>query len=283
MSGPTGQVGERSRVVGSARVVVVGGGISGLSAAWRLIEADPTLEVEVLEAGPRCGGVLQRAEVGGLALDLGAESMLARRPEALDLLREVGLAEDLVHPATARAALRVRGQLHPLPTGTLMGVPGSAAQVEGLLAAPDVERVRAEEGLEAPPLTHDVSVAEYVSARVGSAVVDRLVEPLLGGVYAGHATRLSLQATVPALWSHARRGGSLLAAVRAAAAARPADTAPVFAGIRGGIARLPDALVAQLTARGVTIVTGSAVTAVERRAPDGLGDPGGWVVDTARG
>ncbi|NAZ88809.1 FAD-dependent oxidoreductase, partial [Kineococcus indalonis] len=169
------------------------------------------------------------------------------------------------------------GTAHRLPAGTLMGVPGSAEQVAGLLEPADVERVRAEEHLPAPPLEHDVAVADYVAARVGRAVVDRLVEPLLGGVYAGRADRLSLRATVPALWEHARRGGSLLAAVRAAAAARPAAAGPVFAGVRGGVARLPEALAAHLTARGARVSTGTPVTALER-------DPGGaWRVSTPGG
>ena len=123
----------------------------------------------------------------------------------------------------------------------------------------------------APALTEDVSVGRYVADRVGPAVVDHLVEPLLGGVYAGHAHDLSLRATVPALWAHARRGGSLLAAVRAAAATRPAGGGPVFAGVRGGLARLPQALAARLGVR-----TGTPVRGL-RRTPDG------WAVDTPAG
>ncbi|WP_338075156.1 FAD-dependent oxidoreductase, partial [Kineococcus vitellinus] len=186
------------------RVVVVGGGVSGLTAAFHLAGAG--CAVQVLEAAAEVGGVLQRREVGGVVVDLGAESLLARRPEAVDLVRAAGLGDDLVHPATARAAVRAGGGLHPLPAGTLMGVPGSADQVAGLLAPADVERVRAEEDLPAPALHEDVAVADYVAGRVGRAVVDLLVEPLLGGVYAGHAGRLSLRATVPALWRHAERG-----------------------------------------------------------------------------
>ncbi|NIZ89771.1 protoporphyrinogen oxidase [Kineococcus rubinsiae] len=254
-------------------VVVVGGGVSGLSAAWRLASAG--VRVQVLEASPRLGGVLDRVEVGGVVVDTGAESVLARRPEAVELVRAVGLGEDLVHPETARASVRTEGALRPLPTGTVMGVPGSAAAVEGLLAPADVERVAAEPGLPAPPLDADVSVGDYVASRVGRAVVDRLVEPLLGGVYAGHAARLSLQATVPALWKHARAGGSLLEAV-SAAAARPAATTPVFAGIRGGVSRLPEALAAAVEARGGTLRRSAPVTALTRTAT-------GWRLQTPDG
>ncbi|WP_432497699.1 protoporphyrinogen oxidase [Kineococcus gypseus] len=264
-----------SAAPGAVRAVVVGGGVSGLAAAHRLVQLGA--DVEVLEASGRTGGVLQRGEVGGVVVDLGAESVLARRPEAVELVRAAGLGADLVHPATASASVRSRGALHRLPAGTVMGVPGSAEQVAGLLEPADVERVRAEEDLPAPPLEHDVAVADYVAGRVGRAVVDHLVEPLLGGVYAGHADRLSLRATVPALWEHARRGGSLLAAVRAAAAARPAAAGPVFAGVAGGVARLPGALVASLRARGARVSTGAPVTALER------GAAGGWRVSTPAG
>ncbi|WP_345713846.1 protoporphyrinogen oxidase, partial [Kineococcus glutinatus] len=208
------------------RVLVVGGGISGLTAALRLA---PAADVVVLEAADRTGGVLQPVEVAGAVVDAGAESLLARRPEAVGLTREVGLGADLVHPATTRAALRVRGALHPLPAGTVLGVPGRAEQLAGLLDAGELARVAAEPGLPAPPLTADVAVGEYVAARLGPAVVDRLVEPLLGGVYAGSAARLSLRATAPQLWAHAERGGSLLHAVREAARPQPpAGAASVF-------------------------------------------------------
>ncbi|NAZ83159.1 protoporphyrinogen oxidase [Kineococcus sp. R8] len=254
-------------------VVVVGAGISGLSAAWALTAAG--VRVEVLEAAARVGGVLDRVEVGGVVVDTGAESVLARRPEAVDLVRAAGLGADLVHPATARASVRTEGALVPLPAGTLMGVPGSAAAVEGLLPPADVARVAAEPALPAPPVTADVSVGDYVASRVGRAVVDRLVEPLLGGVYAGHADRLSLQATVPALWEHARAGGSLLAGV-SAAAARPAAGTPVFAGVRGGVSRLPEALAAGLPGRGGTVRPSTPVTALRRTAS-------GWRLDTPAG
>lgn len=245
------------------RATVVGAGISGLVAA---LELAPTHDVTVLEAGPVPGGVLQRRTVGGITLDLGAESMLARRPEGVDLATSLGLP--LVHPATTRAAVATPTGLAPLPTGTVMGVPRDAASLEGFLPAADVERVRSETTRPAAPLEHDVTVASYVAERVGPAVVDRLVEPLLGGVYAGHAARLSLQATVPALWNAARAGGSLLQHLGPV----PAAAGPVFAGLDGGLAVLPQVLAGHLHRHGVTIRTGTAVHRV-RRSPDG------WLVD----
>ena len=192
------------------RVVVIGSGISGLAAAWRLSRTGSPPEVIVLEGSGRTGGKLRVETVGGVDLDVGAESVLARRPEAVDLIREVGLGGELVHPAVSAASVLARGRLYPLPGGTVMGVPagpGALLGLAGLLTAAEVARVAREPGIEAPALTEDVGVGGWVAGRMGRAVVDRLVEPLLGGVYAGHADQLSLQATVPALWQKAQRGG----------------------------------------------------------------------------
>ncbi len=260
----------------SADVAVVGGGVSGLVAALRL--AAGGARVVVLEQSDRLGGVLRLGEVDGVVVDLGAESLLARRPEAVDLVREVGLGADLVHPATARAAVWTRGALHAMPAGTLMGVPSDPEALAGLLTADEVARVRAE--VPVPVDADDVAVAALVGARLGPAVVERLVDPLLGGVYAGRAEALSLRATVPALWAAARDGASLVDAAGAAAQAGASGSGPVFAGVRGGVGRLPDALADRVRAAGVAIRTGACVQAVGRRGagwslhlgPAGRGD-----------
>jgi protoporphyrinogen/coproporphyrinogen III oxidase len=231
-------------------VAVVGGGVSGLAAAWRLQQAPGERRVVVLEQGARTGGVLCRRRVAGgpagLTVDVGAEAMLARRPEAIRLAEEVGLGGDLVHPATTRAAIWSRGELHPVPAGTLMGVPGDPSALAGLLTAEEVAAAAAEAGRTWPGISDDVDVAGWLCQRVGAAVVERLVEPLLGGVYAGHADRLSLRASVPALWPVAVSGGSLVDAVAARAQDGTDAGGPVFAGIRGGVARLAEALAARI-------------------------------------
>ncbi|WP_460435849.1 protoporphyrinogen oxidase, partial [Angustibacter speluncae] len=248
----------------SADVAVVGGGVSGLVAALRLASAGAS--VVVLEQTARLGGVLRLGEVGGVRVDVGAESLLARRPEAVDLVREVGLGDDLVHPATARAAVWSRGALHPMPSGTLMGVPSDPDALAGLLTADEVARARGER---TAPVGDDVDVATAVADRLGPAVVERLVDPLLGGVYAGRAEALSLRATVPALWPAVRDGGSVVEAARAVAAAGAAVSGPVFAGVRGGVGRLPDAVAARVRAAGGRVRTGACVQTLERRG-------GGW-------
>jgi protoporphyrinogen/coproporphyrinogen III oxidase len=256
---------------GMGSVVVVGAGIAGLSAAWRLVREAPGTRVVVLEAAGRVGGKLALAELDGLVVDVGAESLLARRPEGVDLARDVGLGDDLTAPRPVGARLLSRGVLHPLPAGTLMGVPSSGPSVEGLLTSREAALVDDEPVRRHEPVGADVDVASFVSARVGQAVVDRMVEPLLGGVYAGHAGRLSLRATVPPLWEAAVTGRSVVETAARAARAGAATQAPVFAGVRGGVGRLPLAVADALSARGVEVRTGATVRRLERR-------PAGWRV-----
>lgn len=218
--------------------------MAGLAAAHEL--AAGGADVVVLEGSDRLGGKLLLGEVGGLTLDLGAESILARRPEGLDLMHAVGLDDRVVNPRTSDAAIWTHGALRPMPA-TVMGIPASA-DLNGIAEiAPRV--VEMPEG--------DVSVAEFVAARLGADVVDRLVEPLLGGVYAGNADELSLRATAPQI---AALGPDLLTG---AASARAAATVsgPVFAGLAGGVGQLPDVL-----ATGIEVRLDATVREVTRTA-----------------
>ncbi len=211
------------------RVAVVGGGVAGLTAAHELGKAG--IEAIVLEGSDRVGGKLKLADVGGVTLDVGAEALLARRPEATDLCTEIGLGDVLVHPATISAAIWTRNALRPMPP-TVMGIPSDldALMASGIVEQPPVSR-------QATAPNEDVSVGEYVRARVGDEVLDRLVEPLLGGVYAGHADALSLAAAGAPILA---LGDDLLAG--AAAAAATPEGGPVFAGLDGGLGQLPEAL-----------------------------------------
>lgn len=254
---------------GTGHVVVIGAGIGGLAAAHRLL--DRGVRVTVVEASDRVGGKLLPGEIAGARVDLGAESMLARRPEAVALAREVGLTDRLQAPATATASIWTRGALRPMPKGHVMGVPGTASALSGVLSDEGLHRIERDTDLPRTEVGDDVAVGEYVAARLGREVVDRLVEPLLGGVYAGDAYRISMRSAVPQLFQAAKTHDSLTEAVRGiqerAAAAQ--QTGPVFMGIEGGVGQLPLAVAESVRARGAEILTGTPVTELRRSGASG--------------
>ncbi len=226
-------------------VVVVGGGVSGLTAAHRLRGHGAT--VTVVEAAKRPGGKLLASPIAGVPVDAGAEAVLARRPEAISLFSELGLDDRVVHPGPGSPSVYSRGKLRSLPKGQLMGVPGDmiALARSGVLSWSGNVRAGLDLLLPRTPVRDDVPVAGYVGARMGSQVVDRLVEPLLGGVYAGRADRLSLDSALPQIAPLARQDRSLVRGVRAALNKRgpaPVNPGPVFASLRGGVATLIDTL-----------------------------------------
>jgi protoporphyrinogen/coproporphyrinogen III oxidase len=242
-------------------VVIVGGGIAGLAAAFFL--ADEAVRVTVLEGSPRLGGKLSVSAVAGVAVDEGAEALLVTRPEGTGLIAQVGLGGERVEPGTTSSAIWTLGALRPLPRRQLMGVPSDLAELarSGVLSAAGVARAR--QDLELPPTARDgdVPVAGYVGARLGAEVVDRLVDPLLGGVYAGRSAELSFDATLPALAAASRRYRSLAEAARSllpaptpdpdgASAGGTRSGGPVFTTLAGGLGLLP-AFLAKASGAGV--------------------------------
>jgi oxygen-dependent protoporphyrinogen oxidase len=250
-------------------VVVVGAGISGLSAAWRLCRERHDVDVTVLESAAWIGGKLRVSSLEGIAIDEGAESVLATRPEAVALIREAGLGDDLVHPTAAAPQLVIDGDLTAMPTGLVMGVPTDLTELarSGVLSSQALARLPLDHVLPGTPMGEDISIGEYVGRRLGPQVVDRLVSPLLMGVYADRAVNVSMRAAAPALFEAARKDRSLLrAALDVRTANHPSDglRRPVFAGVRGGVGRLPLALADGLRAVGVRIETGTTVRELRR-------------------
>jgi oxygen-dependent protoporphyrinogen oxidase len=256
------------------RVVVVGGGITGLAAAYELSRADPSLDIALLEAGGRLGGKLHTTPFAGRDLDEGADAFLARVPWATALARDVGLGERLVSPASGTAAVWW-DELHDLPGGLLLGMPTDleAMARTRLLSWSGKLRAAAEPFLPRTSLGAD-SLGGYVRARFGDEVQERLVDPLVGSIYAADTDRFSL-AMVPQLAALAGRGRSLLLSARAARAAAPAAAGPVFYAPRRGMASLVAAVADAAADRGATLKTGAHVGVV---AADG----DGWRVDDER-
>ncbi|GAA4514507.1 protoporphyrinogen oxidase [Actinoallomurus oryzae] len=252
-----------------AHVAVVGGGIAGLTAAYHAAKGGA--RVTLLEGSADVGGKLRAGEVAGLAVDEGAEAMLARRPEGLELVRELGIGDRLAFPGTTSSAIWSRGALHAMPAGHIMGVPADLVALarSGVLSAAGLARVPLDLMRPATPRGEDVSVAGLIGARMGAEVVDRLVEPLLGGVYAGRADDLSFEATMPGLADASRTRRSLIAAARAVREATPASSGPVFTTLTGGMGALAQALASRVTELEVTLRTETMVRELSR-------GPAGW-------
>jgi oxygen-dependent protoporphyrinogen oxidase len=231
------------RTSAQPHVVIVGGGISGLAAAFSL--RDAAVRVTVLEGSPRLGGKLSVSEIAGVDVDEGAEALLVTRPEGTGLIAEAGLGDQRAAPGPTSSAIWTRGALRPLPRRQFMGVPSDMAELakSGVLSGEGV--ARAGQDLELPPTARDgdVPVAAYVAARLGDEVVDRLVDPLLGGVYAGRSAELSFDATLPALAAASRQHRSLAEAARSLLPpAGPAGTragGAVFTTLTRGLGMLP--------------------------------------------
>jgi oxygen-dependent protoporphyrinogen oxidase len=250
----------------TVRVGVVGGGVSGLAAAYRLRRLlGPEAEIMVIEQSGRLGGKLRTVELAGVDYDVGAEAFLIRRPEATSLIAELGLTGEVVHPSRARSTVLAGGVTRYLPGRTVMGVPANADAVRDLLSPEGLRRV-ADERDQAPVRLAgaDTGLGSLLRGRFGTELVDRLVDPLLGGVYAGGVDGLGLRATLPMLAAALDQGaGSLTeAAAMALPEAELTESVPVFGTLRGGLGTLIDRLV---TLSGAEVRLGTAVRTLSRQ------------------
>ncbi len=264
------------------RVIVVGAGISGLATALAVADrhaarvAGGDLQIEVREATERVGGKLRASPFAGLpAVDEGADSFLARAPEAVELARRVGLGDTLTSPTGARAAVWHDG-LHDIPDGLLLGVPTDALRLatSGLLTVRGKARAALEPLLPRRGEADGDSIGALIRARFGNEVHERLVDALVGSIYAADTDRFSL-AMVPQLAALAGRGRSLLLAGRALRAAAPPAAGPIFYAPQAGMAALADAVAEAAARANVIIRRSSAVQEIQR-------DGASWRVDGDR-
>lgn len=265
-------------------VTVVGGGITGLAAAWEL--ATNGARVTLVESAPRLGGKIVTEDVGGRAVDVGPDAFLARLPDAVQLCQELGLEDELVGVATDSAWLWMRGRglrrggLRPLPAGTVLGAPAGLAALaragwSGVVSPAGVARAGLDLVLPRQDLGADPTVGDLITARFGREVHERLVDPLVGGIHAGPSSRLSARAVVPQLATAAASQRSLLLGLgRAQRSAPPPVPGPTFVSLRGGLGRLVTRLEEALRARGVGIELGQPAD------PLGRSSAGGGVIVT---
>lgn len=244
---------------GRQRYCIVGGGISGLAAAYRLrVAAGPDVSITLLDPADRLGGVLRTERLGGQPLDVGAEAFVARRPEVPALLNELGLAGKQIATTGARPLIYSEGRLHQLPKDTVNGIPSRPSALTGLVDDATVRWM-----LEEPrrPFSWrpgaDPSVADLVGDRFGEQVVVRSVDPLLAGVYSGSAATIGIRTAAPTV-AAALDGGAQCLTQAVVAALPPPQPGSVFGAIDGGYQVLIDELVrrsglewAQVAVRGL--------------------------------
>ncbi len=261
---------------------MVGGGISGLAAAWELSggadgPTPVTPRIEVLEASDHLGGSLATTTFAGRTIDLGADGFLARRPEAAALATELSLGDDLEPIAASGAWLWSLGALHELPKDLVLGVPTNLQSILAFKGVTWRAHLAARRDAYLPAHLHvgeDASIGEIVRTKLGAELAYRFVEPMIGGIQAGRIDDLSARSVFPALYDAAKKGGSLMKALGLSGPISPGPTServatgPVFYSLRHGVGSLASELVLQLVQRGVVIRRGIAVTAI-RRTPAG--------------
>ena len=212
----------------SKRLVIVGGGITGLAAAYYAERTFPDLNITLLEAGERLGGKVATYREDGFTIERGPDSYVARKHILTDLIEAIGLGEKLVRNNTSQAFILDTGGLHPIPKGAVMGIPTDLDLFRETTLLTEQEKqevadllLHPSEELRIPE--QDIPLGEYLRPRLGDALVEKLIEPLLSGIYAGNIDQMSTFATYPQFVANEQKAGSLFEGMRLM---RPLDQLP---------------------------------------------------------
>ena len=262
------------------RIAIIGGGISGLSAAFELEQqrsVGAELEYVLYEASPRLGGVLRTEMIGGCLVEAGPDSFVTEKPWAADLCRTLGLGDQLIgsNDADRKTYILTRGRLVEMPDGLMFMVPTKILPTGLSPLFSWKTKLRMTQELFHPPraVDHDESVADFVQRHYGREMVDRLADPLLSGVYGGESASLSVRAVLPRFAEMERTHGSLGRAMLAARKKMPKGSRktapPLFTSLKQGMQHMAEAVVAKLTPS--FLLTNTPVQAVQRTDE-------GWVV-----
>lgn len=254
------------------RVVVVGAGVAGLAAARTAVDLAPGAEVIVLERSPRAGGLVETEQTpDGFLLEHGADCVMTAKPAGVQMARQLGMGDEIVTGEGSRTTYVVRrGRLVPLPAGLAFGAPASPKEMlqTHVLSWPAKIRMGLEPLLAPSVIDQDESVADFVRRRFGRQFLERVMEPLLGGMHGVPAAELSMRACMPRLQELEHAYGSVVVGMRRARARRGAVPAgPAAVSLRRGMQSLPEALALSLGAR---VRYGREVRQVERRAGGGF-------------
>lgn len=251
-----------------SRVAVIGGGLTGLATAYYLGQAKPDRQIDVFEEEHRFGGKIKTKRVDGYVVEVGPDSYLARKQAMTDLINELGLGDTLVTNATGQAFIYDRGNMFPLPGGAIVGIPTEFIPFakSTLLSWPGKFRAMQDFFKSPYPTEGDVSIGDFFKYHLGREMMDKLIEPLLSGIYGGDIYELSLDATFPEFHSLERKHGNMVKGMLAARKQRvAANVKPSgqFRQLTGGLESIIDALVAQMPAN-VTLHKSTPVTSIEK-------------------
>lgn len=295
-SGDASAVSSRPR-----RVIIAGGGITGLTTAYRLLkasgEAHDSIEVSVIEGRAELGGNIRTERVEDLVIDGGPDAFVIAKPHATALCKELGLGDRLLGTTEANRKVYILhgGKLHALPEGMVLTVPSRILPMARtrLLSWRAKARMALDLILPKRRDSGDESIGEFMRRRLGSEVTERIAEPLLGGIFAGNVEALSARSTFPQLVELEERHGSLIkgvlaqrkarAAASGAAGSKPKAPPSAFYSLIGGMGELIEALTAEVTKRGGVIRTSTRIERVRSGHAEASGDPGSRFVIEARG
>ncbi|WP_251443619.1 protoporphyrinogen oxidase [Veillonella intestinalis] len=251
-----------------SRVAVIGGGLTGLSAAYYLSQAKPDWQIDVFEEDNRFGGKIKTKRVDGYVVEVGPDSYLARKQAMTDLINELGLGDTIVTNATGQAFIYDRGAMYPLPGGAIVGIPTEFVPFakSTLLSWPGKIRAMQDFFKSPYPTDGDVSIGDFFKYHLGQEMMDKLIEPLLSGIYGGDIYELSLDATFPEFHSLERKHGNMVKGMLAARKQRANShikPSGQFRQLTGGLESIIDALVGQMPAN-VTLHKSTPVTSIEK-------------------
>ncbi|MGH7207167.1 MAG: protoporphyrinogen oxidase [Nitrospiraceae bacterium] len=270
-------------------MAIVGGGIAGLATAFtlqeRAAEAGLPLTCTLIEAESEWGGKIVTHKVGDLIIEAGPDSFLSQKPWALELCGKLGLSDRLINTNEFQKKTFVfsRGRLRELPEGLVVIVPTKLGPLfrSGLLSWSGIVRMALDLVLPARRGAGDESLASFFRRRLGYEAFERLVEPLMAGIYAGDAEQMSLMATFPRFLEIEQQHGSLIRGMLAGRkTARPAArhgslNRTMFVTLQNGLGEMVKALVGRIAGAGATLMPGRQVVAIRVRS----GRPGGWTYD----
>ena len=253
------------------RIVIVGGGITGLSAAFYLQkevqESHLPIDIVLLEASNRLGGKIETVRRDGFIIERGPDSFLIRKKSMGQLAEDVGVADQLVKNATGQAYIWSDEQLHPIPAGSVMGIPTAFKpfMASALFSFRGKLRAAGDFILPRSKVQGDQSLGSFFKRRLGTEVVENLIEPLLSGVYAGDIDQMSLQATYPQFAAVERNHRSLIQGMKKTSSKKEVATkkrAGAFHTLKDGLETIVEATEQQLT--GTMIKKNCALTAIDR-------------------